>query len=135
VTYWGPRDPKALGAAFQRMHIIVSPVRSHVLYHGNFDGFPTATALHASMSGCAVITTDPHDNAERLELQPGLDLILTSDRPSEIAHHIETLRTNRTALYELALRGSTRFGALLQLEKLKADKACILEGLMHEGRG
>jgi lipopolysaccharide transport system ATP-binding protein len=114
------------------MHIIVSPVRSHVLHPGNFDGFPTGAALNAVLNGCVLITTDPHDNAEKLGLKDGRDLFLTSDRPSEIIQLINRLFYDRELLDKVGKNGYARFFEITNFKAQMLEKFNILNGIIKK---
>jgi len=132
MSYLGSVEPKRLGEIFMDMHIIVSPVRSHVLHPGNFDGFPTGAALNAVLNGCVLITTDPHDNAEKLGLKDGRDLFLTSDRPSEIIQLINRLFYDRELLDKVGKNGYARFFEITNFKAQMLEKFNILNGIIKK---
>jgi hypothetical protein len=127
IEYIGALDAKFLSINFQKMHIIISPARSHVVHYGSFDGFPTGAALNAVLNGCALITTDPHDNAEKLGLIDGEDLLLTSDRASEVEKLVLLLFNDRKLLYKIALNGFKKFSQISDFDNHKSDKFGLLK--------
>jgi hypothetical protein len=112
VNFLGELSIEQMDRQFEKMHIVVSPVRSHVFSAGCFDGFPTGAALRAILNGCVYVGTDPEDNAQALGLIHDEHLLLTSDRTSDIAEKILILRSDRKKMYEMALAGQDKFAKL-----------------------
>jgi lipopolysaccharide transport system ATP-binding protein len=65
LTFHGRLETSRLLEFFRSMDLIVSPNKPFVLHPGNFDGFPTGACVEASLSGVAVMASDP------LEQNPG----------------------------------------------------------------
>lgn len=104
VQFLGSMMPEAMGEQLSAFDILLSPNRSFV-FQGQFDGFPTGTAVHASLAGCMLMVSDGLDNAAEAGLEDGEDLILISDRPSEIVSHLRSLASRRERIREMACSG------------------------------
>ncbi len=58
IAFLGYLQTADLKNFFQSQDIIVSPNRPFLLHNGNFDGFPTATCIEASLCGVAMVCSD-----------------------------------------------------------------------------
>lgn len=109
--------PENLNHEFSNYDIIVSPNRSHVLGLGSFDGFPTATVLHAANSGCMMMLTDEWNNSSKIGLVDNVDFSLIAPNADLIVSKLIYFYENRTEIGRIALNGKMKLNSLLDLEK------------------
>ena len=59
IRFHGSLTTADLRRLFLQMDLIASPNKVSQIYHGNFDGFPTATVTEAALAGVGMVTSDP----------------------------------------------------------------------------
>ena len=95
--------------------------------HGQFDGFPTGAVIHASLSGCLMMVTDSFDNAPELGLKDCDDLIIISDRVSEITEKLRWISNNRPQAQKIAANGKAKLAEYFSDEYQLSQRLEIIE--------
>jgi len=110
------KNPEYLDDILKNYQIVLSPNRSHVLHYGSFDGFPTGSVVHAAFCGCMMMLTDSWDNANSIGLINNVDLVLISDRPSEIVEKLSFFIDNPNEISKIAENGSKKLKQLINCD-------------------
>ncbi|OLE49186.1 MAG: hypothetical protein AUI36_20575 [Cyanobacteria bacterium 13_1_40CM_2_61_4] len=103
VIFYGRRDTNYLRDFFSRMDMIVSPNIPFKLHPGNFDGFPTASCVEASLCSVAMVCTD----ILRLNThyKDGIDICLIEPNVNDIVQKALYFHNNPEHLYRVARNG------------------------------
>jgi hypothetical protein len=101
-----------------------------VLSHGSFDGFPTATAVEAGLSGAVVACTDPLK--QNRHYADGKDLLLISHEAQTIAETLLGYAQAPERLAEIGERGRETFERLFGFEYQLAPRLSLVRGLLGE---
>ncbi len=103
ISFKGRLFTEELRSFFLTQDIIISPNRPFVLSPGNFDGFPTACCMEASLCGVVVVCSDElmlNRNYKNWE-----DIVICKPVPTDIACAVGRLVNNRDLLSIIASNG------------------------------
>ena len=103
ISFKGLLFTDELKKFFLTQDIIISPNRPFLLTPGNFDGFPTACCMEASLCGVVVICSDEL-NLNRYYTN-GKDIIICDPVPEAIAEKVEELICNTDLLRSIGYHG------------------------------
>ena len=88
---------------FLSQDIIVSPNRPFLLHNGNFDGFPTATCIEASLCGVAMVCSDELNMNQYYKDRE--EIVICNPTPTDIINKVSLLVNNRKLLQSIAKNG------------------------------
>jgi hypothetical protein len=118
--------PDDLHLIFESSDIILSPNRSHVLYYGAFDGFPTASVLHAATCGCMMMISDEMGNSKPLNLIDNEDFVLIAPNVDIITDKILYLANNRGVIRRIAKNGRDKMIKNINQENQLSQRLSII---------
>lgn len=122
--------PKDLYATLSKYDIVISPNRSFILYPGAFDGFPTGSVIHAALSGNMMMVTDSLENSKLLELIDMEDLVLISDRPSDIVQKLIYFIDHPKKIKRIASNGRKKLIAHCDFDNQLSKRLKIIKSLI-----
>jgi glycosyltransferase involved in cell wall biosynthesis len=103
IKFYGVQPTKWLAGFFSSMDLFFSSSVPHVISRGVFDGFPTTSAVEASVCGVAVASADPLNLNE--VFSDGRDMIFIEGSIEAIVAKIASYLLAPEKIYELAEAG------------------------------
>jgi glycosyltransferase involved in cell wall biosynthesis len=129
--FYGPLASEDLARHFASMDIMLAPNAAFVRAGGEFDGFPTGSAVEAALCGVAVFATDPLNLNTALE--DGRDLVILRRDPEAILRTTEEYLSDPVRLYALARRGRDSFMRVFDPQAQLRARRQVLEECMSGG--
>ncbi len=133
IQFHGSLTTGDLRRLFLQMDLIVSPNKVSQIYHGNFDGFPTATVTEAALAGVVMVTADP---LGLNQVFPDDDAIaIIEPTASSVADRILRFVGDPPSVQHMARRGRDLSVEMYKPQHQLAPRMDILrEELSHTGR-
>lgn len=131
IIYYGELLPDQLFETFTRCHIVLSPNRYSVLGNGSFDGFPTASVVHAASAGCLMMMTDYFNASSELGLEDGSDFIKIEPDVQNIIEKIEHFLENKSKIAAIAENGRIKILNLYNEKQQLRQRLDVLEKLIR----
>lgn len=107
--------------------VIVSPVR-HFLNGGDFDGFPTAAVVEASLQGVTMVCSDPLNDS----FYSKDEIIIAEPEINAYIEILEKLRSDLQYCHKIGLQGQRKTFDLYNLENTLLPKYELLKSLIDE---
>ncbi len=131
LNFYGVLSQQELNHFYKDKDAIVSPNKPNQIFHGSFDGFPTAAVTDASLRGVAMITTDPL-NLNGEHFIDGKEIVITSNNPKAIATNIEYFIQNPATLASISEHGYKKSNFLYSIERQAARRVELIEQTLAE---
>ena len=142
-SHFGPEVPADLQARFDfhgvlaaealrevllTLDVVVSPNRPGVLTPMAFDGFPTGSAVEASLCGAAMVVSD--ELGQNRLYRPGFDIEIVSPSPLSVADTVEQILRSERGIAGIAKAGLRQSRISYGIEaQLKTRRQVIEEAL------
>jgi lipopolysaccharide transport system ATP-binding protein len=131
VRFHGRLETNALQRLLCGIDVVVSLSRPGVLHAGNFDGFPTGSAVEASLCGAAIVASDV------LLQNPGYvdgeSMCLVEPEGGAVAAALRALLAEPQRVGAIARAGQAFTREQYRLERQVAPRWQVLQALMRDG--
>ena len=131
IIYYGEVLPDQLFETFKGCHMVLSPNRFSVLGNGSFDGFPTASVVHAASAGCLMMITDYFNASLELGLEDGNDFVKIEPKVQNIIEKIEHFLKNKRQIAAIAENGRLKILNLYNEKQQLQQRLEVLEKLIR----
>jgi lipopolysaccharide transport system ATP-binding protein len=125
ISFNGLLTTAELKEFFLTQDIIISPNRPFLLHSGNFDGFPTACCVEASLCGVAVVCSD------ELKLNryytDGVDIVICDSTPVAIVKAVRELIRDPDLLKSIGARGQSISQTIFDPRRQLGQRSALLD--------
>jgi lipopolysaccharide transport system ATP-binding protein len=129
IQFHGRLETLHLQRFFAGMDLIVALSRPDSLHRGNFDGFPTGSAVEASLAGVAVLASDV------LEQNPGyvdgVSMLIVSPHAAEVVRRVRELVAKPQRIAAIARAGQAFSQRFFAPEAQIAPRVAVLESTVR----
>ena len=109
----------------QELDLIVSPQRPFQLYPGNFDSFPTMSAVEASLRGAVMMCSDVLQMNDHY--RDGVEIVVVPPQPDLLARKVSSLLDDPAHLVSIARAGQARSRELFSNDRQLGTRFGILD--------
>lgn len=127
IEFKGLLQGIAFRDALMKLDVIVSPVKS-LLNGGDFDGFPTASLVEASLLGVTMVCSDPMNDSYYIN---GKEIIIVESNENEYIETLIQLMNNRQLCEDIGLKGQLRTMEIYDLKNTLIPKSDMIMKWLH----
>lgn len=127
----GVLDSAGLREVFREQHVIVSPNKHGVLAPGAFDGFPLTASVEASLSGVAMLVSDPlHQNRS---YRDGREILIEEPDAAAMVARLRTVLHEPGGLQRVAQAGLRKSRAISDPARQLSLRRRVIEIALSSG--
>jgi len=131
VRFHGRLTTAALQRLLCGVDVVVSLSRPGVLHAGNFDGFPTGSAVEASLSGAALVVSDVL--LQNPGYTDGESICLVEPDGADVARALQALAAEPARVGAIARAGQAFTREHYALERQVGPRWQVLQALLRDG--
>ena len=131
VRFHGRLTTAALQRLLCGVDVVVSLSRPGMLHAGNFDGFPTGSAVEASLSGAALVVSDVL--LQNPGYTDGESICLVEPDGADVSRALQTLLAEPARVCSIARAGQAFTRKHYALERQVGPRWQVLQALLRDG--
>lgn len=126
--FHGVLDSAQLRELFASQHVVVSPNQPRLLSPGAFDGFPLTSSVEASLSGVAMLVSDPL--GQNRHYRDGREILIEAPDAQAMVTRLRALLREPGGVQRVARAGLRRSRAISDPARQLTLRRAIIEGAL-----